>query len=88
MNDIQKQAQEAIGRLVESGVERGLQVAVYRHGEPVVDAVAGVADPKTGRPVRPDTLFYSYSVGLFVFFDPPSEPGTPQEPRPHPRCRP
>src|SRR5215211_8529260 len=66
MNDIQQQVQEAIDRLIESGAERGLQVAVYRHGEQVVDAVAGVADPETGRPVTPDTLFFSYSVGKGV----------------------
>jgi CubicO group peptidase (beta-lactamase class C family) len=63
MSDLQQQVQEAIDRLVESGAERGLQVAVYRHGEPVVDAVAGVADPATGRPVTSDTLFYAYSTG-------------------------
>jgi CubicO group peptidase (beta-lactamase class C family) len=63
MKDLQQQVQEAIDGLVESGVERGLQVAVYRHGEPVVDAVAGVADPATGRPVTSDTPFYAYSVG-------------------------
>jgi CubicO group peptidase (beta-lactamase class C family) len=63
MNDLQQQVQEAIDRLVESGVERGMQVAVYRRGEPVVDAVAGVADPTTGRPVTADTPFYAYSVG-------------------------
>jgi CubicO group peptidase (beta-lactamase class C family) len=63
MNDIQQQVQEAIDRLVESGAERALQVAVYRHGEPVVDAVAGIADPQTGRLVTPGTPFYAYSVG-------------------------
>ena len=63
MNDIQKQVQQAIDGLVESGAERGLQVAVYRRGEPVVDAVAGVADPATGRPVASDTPFYAYSTG-------------------------
>jgi pimeloyl-ACP methyl ester carboxylesterase len=63
MNDLQQQVQEAIDELVESGAERGLQVAVYRHGEPVVDAVAGVADPATGRPVTSDTPFYTYSTG-------------------------
>jgi CubicO group peptidase (beta-lactamase class C family) len=66
MNDVQQQVQEAIDRLVESGTERGLQVAVYRHGEQVVDAVAGVADPATGRPVTPDTPFFSYSIGKGV----------------------
>ena len=63
MTDIQKQVQEAIDDLVESGTERGLQVAVYRHGEQVVDAVAGVADHETGRQVASDTPFYAYSTG-------------------------
>ena len=66
MNDIQKQVQQAIDRLVESGAERGLQVAVYRNGEPVVDTVAGVADSATGRPVTSDTPFFSYSIGKGV----------------------
>jgi CubicO group peptidase (beta-lactamase class C family) len=66
MNDIQNQVQQAIDRLVESGAERGLQVAVYRHGELVVDTVAGVAEPATGRPVTSDTLFFSYSIGKGV----------------------
>ncbi len=63
MTDVQQQVQQAIDRLVESGPERGLQVAVYRNGEQVVDAVAGIADPQSGRPVSSDTLFYAYSVG-------------------------
>src|SRR3712207_1229554 len=63
MNDVQQRVQEAIDRLVESGAERGLQVAVYRHGEQIVDAVAGVADAATGRPVTPDTPIYCYSMG-------------------------
>src|SRR5688500_14942841 len=66
MNNIQQQVQDAIDRLVGSGAERGLQVAVYRHGEQVVDAVAGVADPATGRPVTSDTPFFSYSIGKGV----------------------
>ncbi|HET7269861.1 MAG TPA: serine hydrolase domain-containing protein [Rubrobacter sp.] len=63
MDELQHQIQETIDGLVESGAERGLQVAVYRDGEPVVDAVAGVADHETGRPVTSDTPFYCYSVG-------------------------
>ncbi|CAA9459405.1 MAG: hypothetical protein AVDCRST_MAG37-3525 [uncultured Rubrobacteraceae bacterium] len=63
MKDVQQQVQEAIDLLIDSGAERGLQVAVYRRGEQVVDAVAGVADPTTGRPVTPDTPIYSYSTG-------------------------
>ena len=63
MNDLQQQIQKAIDGLVESGAERGLQVAVYRHGDLVIDAVAGVADHETGRLVTSDTPFYVYSVG-------------------------
>ncbi len=66
MNDIQQQVQEAIDRLVEPGAERGLQVAVYRHGNVAVDALAGVADPATGRPVTSDTPFFSFSIGKGV----------------------
>src|SRR5207253_1292258 len=44
------------------GLERGVQVAVYRRGEQVVDAVAGVADPATGRKVTSDTPFYNFSI--------------------------
>lgn len=62
MGDLQRQVQQAIDELVESGAERGLQVAVYQHGEQVVDAVAGLADPAADRPVTPATVFYSFSV--------------------------
>lgn len=60
--DVQSQVQKAIDNLVESGSERGLQVAVYLHGEQIVDAVAGVADSTTGRPVTSATPFYNFSV--------------------------
>src|SRR5437763_13812606 len=62
MNEPQQRVQEAIDKLVESGAERGIQVAVYHHGEPVVEAIAGVADPATGRLVRNDTSFYNFSI--------------------------
>jgi len=60
--EIQRRVQQAIDVLVNSGVERGIQVAVYRRGELVVDAVAGIADPATGRTVRSDTPFYNFSI--------------------------
>lgn len=66
MKDVQQRVQRAIDELVESGAERGLQVAVYHRGERVVDAVAGVADPETGSPVTSDTPFFSYSIGKGV----------------------
>jgi CubicO group peptidase (beta-lactamase class C family) len=63
VNSVQEQVQEAIDSMVESGAERGLQVSVYRHGEQIVEAVSGVADYETGRPLAPDTPVYAYSVG-------------------------
>jgi CubicO group peptidase (beta-lactamase class C family) len=62
MSELQQDIQKVIDELVASGAERGVQVAVYRDGEQVVDAVAGVADPGSGRPVDPGTVFYNYSV--------------------------
>lgn len=63
MNDIQSQIQKTIDDLVESGEERGLQVAIYHRGEQIVDATSGVADHETGSPVASDTVFYAYSTG-------------------------
>ena len=60
--EAQAQVQDAINQLVDAGTERGLQVAVYRGADLVVDAVAGIADPETGRPVTPGTPFYTFSV--------------------------
>ncbi|GIH23273.1 esterase [Acrocarpospora phusangensis] len=63
MTDLQKNVQATLDELVESGTERGIQVAVYRGGELVVDAAAGVADPETGREVTSGTVFYNFSIG-------------------------
>jgi CubicO group peptidase (beta-lactamase class C family) len=86
---LQQLVQETADQLVESGAERGLQVAVYRDGRQVVDVVAGVADPDSGRPVDPGTVFYNFSIlkgatativhrlverGLFGYDTPVAEP--------------
>jgi CubicO group peptidase (beta-lactamase class C family) len=55
--------QAAIDELVASGQDIGLQVAVMHQGRMVVDAVAGVADQRTGEPVTPGTLFFAASTG-------------------------
>jgi CubicO group peptidase (beta-lactamase class C family) len=62
----QRQVQDVLDELVASGAEDGLQVAVLHHGRVVVDAVAGLADPRTGRPVAPDTLFFAASTAKGV----------------------
>ncbi|MFB4290203.1 serine hydrolase domain-containing protein [Nonomuraea sp. ATR24] len=63
MSELQEQVQAAVDDLVESGAEQGVQVAVYRDGELVADAVAGLADPATGRAVTSATPFYNFSIG-------------------------
>jgi CubicO group peptidase (beta-lactamase class C family) len=60
---LQRQVQARIDELVASGDEIGLQVAVMHQGRMVVDAVAGVADQRTGEPVTPGTLFFATSTG-------------------------
>src|SRR2546426_9020984 len=59
---LQTDVQQAIDEMVESGAERGLQVAVYQSGKQIVGAVAGVADPATGRLFTSETPVYCYSV--------------------------
>ena len=54
--------QAAIDALIASGEETGLQVAVLHAGHVVADAVAGIADERTGAPVEPDTLFFAASA--------------------------
>src|SRR4051812_3504888 len=54
---------EALGA---DGAQLGLQGAAYLHGEPGVDAWAGVADRATGRPVAGDTLFPLFSASKGV----------------------
>ncbi|MCR1781940.1 beta-lactamase family protein [Nocardioides carbamazepini] len=63
---LQRRCQEVLDDLVATGAETGLQVAVHDRGEQVVDAVAGVADSRTGRPVVPETPFFSFSAAKGV----------------------
>ncbi|WP_420843610.1 serine hydrolase domain-containing protein [Jiangella muralis] len=60
---LQDKAQSVLDELVDAGAETGLQLAVYHHGALVADAVAGIADSRTGRGVTPDTPFFSFSAG-------------------------
>src|SRR2546428_6755610 len=62
IRNLQMEVERAIDEMVESGAERGLQVAVYQSGKQIVDAVAGVANPATGRLVTSETPVYCYSV--------------------------
>lgn len=63
MNAVQKEVRSVAEGLIASGTDRGLQVVAYVGQELVVDVAAGTADPATGRAVRPDTLFYNWSIG-------------------------
>ncbi|MET7673130.1 serine hydrolase domain-containing protein [Micromonospora luteifusca] len=66
MSDIQEQIQRRIDTLVDTGAESGVQVAVYQDGALIVDAVAGTADPATGRPVTSGTPIFGFSTAKNV----------------------
>lgn len=66
MTDLQRAVLTVVDELVESGAERGVQVAVYRRGELLADVARGVADPETGRPLTSDTPVYATSTGKGV----------------------
>lgn len=53
---------DAVRAAIDEGGEIGLQVAVYRGDELVVDIWAGTADQVAGTPVGADTLFPTFSV--------------------------
>jgi CubicO group peptidase (beta-lactamase class C family) len=55
---LQHRVQDLLDELVATRAI-GLQVAVHHRGDRVVDAVGGVADGTTGRPVTPETPFFS-----------------------------
>jgi len=59
---LQGRIEEAVRELIDSGAETGVQVAVVHHGAVVADVAAGVADPATGSPVSPGTLFWAASA--------------------------
>jgi CubicO group peptidase (beta-lactamase class C family) len=61
--DLQDRIQSFIDERSSSGADQGIQVAVYHDGEQVVDAVSGLADPASGRPVDSGTVFYNWSIG-------------------------
>ncbi len=63
---LQDEIQTVIDERIASGAEIGLQVAVLHEGRPIVDAVAGVADQRTGHPVTAGTLFFATSAGKGV----------------------
>lgn len=61
---IQREVQAVIDELVDSGTERGLQVAVYRGGVLLVEAIAGT--DAAGRSLQPDTPVHAMSTGKGV----------------------
>ncbi|MEV0163088.1 serine hydrolase domain-containing protein [Nonomuraea fuscirosea] len=62
MSDLQDRIQRHLDTLVGTDVETGVQVAVYQDGTLIVDAVAGPADPVTGRPLTSRTPIFSFST--------------------------
>ena len=64
--DIQGILDRRLSELVESGIEIGAQVCVYKDGKQIADCSAGLADRDTGRRVDGDTLFNVFSVSKAV----------------------
>jgi CubicO group peptidase (beta-lactamase class C family) len=62
----QERVQGAIDRLVATGAEVALQVAVLEHGRVVVDAVSGLGDAEAGLMAGPATLFHAASTAKGV----------------------
>lgn len=62
MKQLQNIIQARLNQLVNDGIERGTQVALYYRGELVVDAFAGVANIETGAKVTNETLFPVFST--------------------------
>lgn len=54
--------QELIDRQVAEGQQIGLQVTAYKDGVKVIDCVAGQMGPEDTRPVKPDSLFCTFST--------------------------
>jgi CubicO group peptidase (beta-lactamase class C family) len=55
-----------LDELISTGAEIGLQVAVICDGHVVVDAARGLAEPRSGTIVDPDTLFWAGSAAKGV----------------------
>lgn len=61
-HEIADRMQVVLDESVRSGRERGVQLAAYLDGQPLLDLASGIADPATQTPVTPDTLFPVFSV--------------------------
>jgi len=57
-----ERVRDVVERQIAEGQQVGVQVAAYRHGEPIVEVAAGVMGADDPRPVRADTLFSSFST--------------------------
>jgi CubicO group peptidase (beta-lactamase class C family) len=58
--------QAAMDESVAAGAETGLQATVIKHGQVVVDACSGIADPGSRAPVSGDTSFWAASTAKGV----------------------
>ncbi|MDZ7729605.1 MAG: serine hydrolase domain-containing protein [Dehalococcoidia bacterium] len=59
---INEKVHDLLQRQIADGRQNGVQVCVYRGGEPIVDTWAGTVGPGDETPVGPDTLFSSFST--------------------------
>jgi CubicO group peptidase (beta-lactamase class C family) len=57
-----ERVRELLDRQIAEALQVGVQVAAYRHGEPILDVCAGVMGADDPRPVQGDTLFNCFST--------------------------
>jgi CubicO group peptidase (beta-lactamase class C family) len=57
-----ERVRDLVEKQIAEGQQAGVQVAAYRHGEPIIELAAGVMGADDPRPVAADTLFNCFST--------------------------
>src|SRR5437762_9946173 len=61
--ELEARVRRLVDRQIARGEQLGIQVAVYRHGREIVGVAAGDAGFRDApQPIRPDSVFSSFSV--------------------------
>src|SRR5690349_19962747 len=66
MTEVQHRIERRLDTLVAEAGEAGQQAAMFEPGRLIVDAVAGVADSTTGRPLTSSAPIFSFSTAKNV----------------------
>ena len=61
-SELNEKVANLINKQISEGSQIGVQVSAYLYGEKIVDTWAGTMGPSDSRPVKQDSLFYSWST--------------------------